>query len=109
MPNLTASQIKWDLQAAPWPDSAELLHLAADVIPTIADDNLANLFEAVCLLVIERDEQIAAMAELISVALAELHNLQLRGGRLQSQVIELRNLASANRATTASGGNYEGN
>ena len=92
----SADQIRWDLEPTPWSDSAELLHLAADLIPTIAHDNLADLFEAICLLVIERDEQIAAMREVSSVALSELHSLQLRADRLQSRVIEFRNLASAN-------------
>ncbi len=108
MPNLTADEIRWNLEPAPWSDSTELLHLAADAMPTIEDDDVANLFEAICLLVIERDEQIAAMREVSSVAQAELHNLQLRGDRLQRTVIELRNLARANAGATPRGRQLEG-
>lgn len=92
----SADHIRWDLEPAPWSDSAKLLDLAADAIPTIADDNLADLFEAICLLVIERDEQIASMRGVSSVALSELHAVRLRVDRLQRRVIELRDLASAN-------------
>ena len=92
---LRVDQIRWDLEPASWPDSAALLDLAADRIPSIEDDDLADLVEQLALTLIERGEQVDGMRQVVSAALEELHQLQCAKDRLSDRLIELRRQASA--------------
>ena len=84
------ADIRWDQTPVPWSDSAPLLDLAAEMILTIEDDAIADLVEGLALLIVERDEQITATQEVVSVAICELRGARSQNLRLRDRLLELR-------------------
>ena len=83
------SEIQWHPARSTWPSSGPLLRLAVELLPEISDESLADLVEELAILLSERDEQIAAIRQVLSVALDNLHRAQLANARLRDHVTEV--------------------
>ena len=81
--------IDFDLRPAPWPSSRETLDLAVEMLPAIADGLVADLVEHLALLLVERDEQVAAVRAALSAALNQAHQVLTENGRLRQRVADL--------------------
>ena len=99
MSELTTDQLCWDLAPAPWPSSARLLAFVVEVLPTIDDEPVADLIEQLALLVVERDEEVAAVRVELSVALDLLHKEQTTSDRRRTELYRLRDEYHSLRAT----------
>ena len=99
MSELTADQVCCDLAPAPWPSSGPLLSLAVELPPGIEDKRIAALVEELAILVTERDEQVAAMRSVLSVALNLLHRERATNERLRAELYRLRDEYHGLRAT----------
>ncbi len=91
-------QIRGSLAAATSPSSARLHALVVEVLSIIDDDIAADLIEQLALSVADRDEELRAIREVLSVALDIAHRTGNEGVRLRKQLLELRH---ANRREVA--------
>ena len=82
MSEQTADQVCWELPPAPWPSSDSLLALVVELLPMIEDEVEADLVQRLGLALVERDEQVAAMRLVLSVALAALNDSHREKDRL---------------------------
>ena len=87
---LTADEITWAQRPAPRTDPRPLLDVASEIVLTIEDNDLADLVEALALMVIEQMEETEAKDTVLKVALSELHRSRSESERLKFRNIELR-------------------
>ena len=81
--------VRWTPHPAPWPSSGPLLRLAVELLPETEEESLAVLVEELAILLCERDEQVAAIRQVLSVALDKLHRAQLAIPRLRDRLNEI--------------------
>ena len=86
---LRADEIGRELAPSWGPPSARLLAVVLELLPTIADDLLADLVERLALTLVALDEEVRARREVQSVTLDELHRTQCENHRLRERVIQL--------------------
>jgi hypothetical protein len=100
-PELSAD-IRWALPPVPRLTARPVLALVAASLPAIEDDLTADLLERVSLELMDREDDRAALRELLHVALERLHEAQRTIRRLEGRrdglIEEIRALVGAERA-----------
>lgn len=77
------------LAPAPWPSSRPVLALVVELLPAIEDDLTADLVEHLALSLVDRDDELRAVREVLSSALAHLHAQHAEILRLRRRLADL--------------------
>ena len=95
---LPASAIRWDLAPADRLSSRPIFALIGQVLPTVESELVAGLLEETALLLVERDEEVRALHEVLSAAMAHAHAQHTTIHQQRQRVTRLRETAREGRS-----------